>query len=85
MFQQAVEIEPIITDRDTAAVDNAVDAESEVIFLAEGVVALDKMPEKTASHVAQSDQGQPDSLHLGLTFGNGFMDHCLVVRSIPTE
>ncbi len=85
MFQQAVKIEPIITDRDTAAVNNAVDAESEAIFLSKSVVVLSKKPEEMASYVTQSDQGQPDSLHLGLTFGNGFMDHCLVVHSLPTE
>ena len=69
MFQQAVEIEPTITDRDTAAVSNAMDAESKAIFRSKSVVVCNEEPEETASYVTQSDQGQPDPLHRELTLG----------------
>jgi hypothetical protein len=85
VLHQAVEIKPIMTDRDTAAVDNAVDAESDAIFLFEILVVVDEQLEETASYATQSDQGQPDSLHRGLASGNGFMDHGLVVRCLPTR
>ncbi len=67
MFQQSGKIEPVITDRNTAAVDNTVEAEGKAIFLFKSVVALEKKPEETAPYVTQSDLGQPDSLHLELT------------------
>jgi hypothetical protein len=40
VFQQAVEIEAVLTDREPAAVHDTVDAESEAIFASEGIVAL---------------------------------------------
>ena len=73
MFQQVGEIEPIITDRDTAAVNDTMDAEGKAILLSKRVVVLNEKPEETASYISQSDQGQPNSLHLGLTLGNRFI------------
>ena len=48
-------MEPIITDRNAAAVSNTMNAESKTIFLSKSVVALEKKPEETASYVTQSD------------------------------
>ena len=55
MFQQAGKIEPVITDRDTAAVNNTMEAESKTIFLSKIVVALEKKSEETAPYVTESD------------------------------
>jgi hypothetical protein len=57
VFQQAGEIEPIITDRDTAAVNDTMDAEGKTILFSKHVVALNEKPDETASYVTQSDQG----------------------------
>jgi hypothetical protein len=54
VFQQAGKIEAVITDRNTAAVNNTMDAESKAIFLSKSVVALKKKPEETAPYVTQS-------------------------------
>ncbi len=67
MFQQAGKIEPVIADRNTAAVNNTMEAESNAVFLSESVVVLEKKPEETAPNVTQSDQGLTNFLHLGLT------------------
>jgi hypothetical protein len=67
VFQQADKIEPIITDHDTAAVNDTMDAKGKAILLSKHVVALNEKPDETASYVTQSDQGQSNSLHLGLT------------------
>ena len=61
MFQQAGKIKPVITDRNTAAVNNNAEAESKAIFLFKSVVALEKKPEETAPYVPQSRLG-PTSL-----------------------
>ena len=67
-------MEAALPDREPAAVHDTVDAESETILVSEGAVVLNEKPEETPPHTTQSDQGQPDSLHLVTPVGNGFME-----------
>jgi hypothetical protein len=55
VFQQVSKIEPIITDRDTAAVNDTMDGEGKAILLSKRVVVLNEKPKETASYVTQSD------------------------------
>ena len=66
MCHQAGEIEAVLTDRDSAAVRYAVDTEREAVLLVELVLVFDQERENPTSYIAQSDQGQPDSLHAAI-------------------
>ena len=59
MFKQAGEIESIITDRDTAAVNDTMNAEGKAILLSKRVVALNEKPKETETYVPNPTRANP--------------------------
>jgi hypothetical protein len=47
----------MITDRDTTAVNDTMNAEGKAIFFSKHVVAINEKPKETTPYVTQSDQG----------------------------